>query len=215
MFLALIFPAVLLVLVVAATSFLLLEPCGVDWPVLDRFGACRPVGELAAQDRLAALELERIDIEREIYTLEREIAGIQCVATGPDQTRPMMPEGWANRSTSMLFGCWDISLDYRTRDVDTDAVAGYTDWQVCFDTGGQGREIMRDTAGIVCEGPVTASYTDAGLSLSEPGDLPCSDGGYIHRREISCQLSDAGAAVCTALQPETGGRADVTIARRD
>lgn len=172
-------PAALLVGFVSMSAFLLLEPCAVNLSFLDRYGVCPDPAEAAADLRLAALDQDRIAIERDLYDLERELAGVQCLASGPDPRRPFVEQGWDNAMLPMLFGCWDISLGYETRDIDTNAVIGYTDWQVCFDTKGQGREIMRDDAGIVCEGPVSAVYGDAGLLLSEPENLACSDGGYV------------------------------------
>lgn len=208
-------PALVLSAAVAASAFLLLEPCAVDWRALDRFGSCPPASEAAQEARLAELDTARGQIERQILELERELVGTQCLANGPDQRRPFVQQGWDNRMNVMLFGCWDVSLDYQTRDVDSDAVMSYADWQICFDAGAQGREIMRDTNGVVCEGPITAQFTQAGnLSLSEAENLPCSDGGYIHRREIACQMADDGTARCATLQPETGGEAEVALARR-
>ncbi|MEM9552102.1 MAG: hypothetical protein AAGA05_13065 [Pseudomonadota bacterium] len=206
--------SVVLAAVMAGASYLLLQACALAWPPLERFASCRPQAELAAEQRLAALDLARIDLEREIYDLERELAATQCIATGPDPRRPLIEKGWNNEILPMLYGCWDVSLDYQTRNVDTDAVASYTEWQMCFDAKGDGRQIMRDADGVVCEGPVTATYADSGLTLIETDNLPCGDGGYIHRREISCQLAANGAALCSTLQPETGGQADVGFARR-
>jgi len=211
----LVLPATVLTIVTAASAFLLLEPCAVGWSWLDRYAACRPGSQITAEARLDELTLANARIEREIYDLERELAGTQCHATGPDARRPLIPEGWQNEIASVLFGCWDVSLGYRTRDVDTDAVASYTDWQICFDMHGEGREIMRDADGVLCEGPISASFSGNGLSLAEQDNLPCSDEGYIHRREITCQLAEGGLARCATLQPETGGAAEVTISRRE
>jgi hypothetical protein len=202
-----------LVVVVALAGHLLLQACAVSWPPLARFGACLPQAERAAAMRLAQLDAEREDLARTVYALERELSALQCVAEGPDTTGPLVARGWENGSLGMLHGCWDVSLDYRTRDVDTDEVASYTEWQMCFDAAGQGRQRMRDNAGVTCEGAVAARYEGESLALVESGDLPCSDGGYIHRREISCRLAGDGGAVCATLQPETGGAADVRLSR--
>ena len=202
-----------LLAVVALSGVLLLQACALAWAPLGWLGACTPGSERAAEVELAALDDRRLELERTIYGLERELAAIQCTATGPDRTRPLVPRGWENESREMLFGCWDVSLGYRTRDVDTDAVAQYSQWQMCFDAKGEGRQIMRDTAGVTCEGPVTAQYSGGGLALIEADNLPCSDGGYIHRREISCRIDTEGGAVCSTLQPETGGAADVSLVR--
>ncbi|WP_158964919.1 hypothetical protein [Chachezhania sediminis] len=214
-FLTLALPAALLAVVVAVAAFLLLEPCALNLAVLERYGICRPSSETRAEARLVELEVERIALERQVYALERELSGAQCVATTPDPQRPLMPQGWDNEVVQMLYGCWDVSLDYQTRDVDTDGVMGYTEWQMCFDAQGNGRQIMRDTTGIVCEGPVKANFSQGNLALIEADNLPCGDGGYVHRREISCRMTDEGSAVCSTLQPEAGGAADVTLARRD
>ncbi|MEM9900982.1 MAG: hypothetical protein AAF865_06530 [Pseudomonadota bacterium] len=206
--------SLVLVAGVLVSSALVLQACAVDWPALDRFSGCPPESELAAEAQLAALDAERVTLERIVYDLERELAGTQCTATGPDPRRPIVAEGWTNRALPMIYGCWDVTLDYQTRDVDTDAVASYADWQMCFDAEGNGRQRMLDTAGVSCEGPVTAEFSENGLVLVEGDNLPCSDGGYIHRREILCQSTQAGGAVCSTLQPETGGAANIGLARR-
>lgn len=204
----------MLVAVIGLASVLLLQACAVNWPLLERFSNCRPTAEIAAEERLAALDAARIRLEQTVYELERELAGIQCVASGPDPQRPLIDRGWQNQVLTMLHGCWDVSLGYQTRNVDTDAVMAYSDWQMCFDPLGNGRQIMRDVDGSMCEGPVEATFADTGLVLIERDNLPCSDGGYIHRREIQCRLAQNGTAVCSTLQPETGGTKDISLARR-
>ncbi len=203
-----------MVAVVAVAAVLVLQSCALDLAFLDRYGDCRSTSEIAAETQLVALDASRMDLVRNIYALEDELAGLQCVATHPDPKRPLIERGWVNRADPMLYGCWDVSLNYQTRDVDDNSVASYSEWQMCFDAAGNGKEIMRDTAGVTCEGPITAEYNELGLSVVEPGNLMCSDGGYVHQRQIQCQLAEGGAAVCSTLQPETGGQADVGIARR-
>ena len=203
-----------LLLVVGAAGVLVLQACAVDLSPFYRYANCHPPSELVAEERLAALDEEQAILISRVYALERELAAQQCVATGPDPKRPLIERGWANGALPNLYGCWDVSLDYQTRDVDTDAVLGYSEWQICFDAKGNGQEIMRDLDGIVCKGPVSARFEDAGLALLEPDNLACGDGGYIHRREIRCLLAEGGVAGCSTLQPETGGAADVVISRR-
>lgn len=212
LFLSLLALAVLFV--VGAAGTLVLQACALDVEPLKRYADCPPPSDLVHEERLAALDVEQTALIARVYALESELAAQQCVATGPDPTRPLLERGWANQALPNLYGCWDVSLDYQTRDVDTDEVAGYSEWQMCFDAKGNGQEIMRDTAGIVCKGPVSGSFEDAGLAILEPDNLACSDGGYIHRREIRCLLAEGGLASCSTLQPETGGAADVVISRR-
>lgn len=75
---------------VAVAALFTLKSCALDWTVPDDFSDCQPAAEIAAEARLAALNTGRIDLLREVYALERELPAIQCVATNPDPTRPLL-----------------------------------------------------------------------------------------------------------------------------
>ena len=172
--------SVTMVLVVSVAAVLVIQACALDARFFDRYGDCQPANEIAAETRLAALELSRMELARNVYDLEHELAAVQCVATHPDPKRPLIERGWINQAEPMLYGCWDVTLNYQTREIDENTVASYSEWQMCFDAAGKGKERMRDTNGVVCEGPITAEYSEVGVSIIEPGNLACSDGGYIH-----------------------------------
>lgn len=203
---------VLLVLAVISAQ-LLLQSCALPLPFLRHLSSCVTPAEIATRDRLAVSVETGALLQRRIFELERELAALQCTRLPPDPTAPLSPEGWENEDLSMLYGCWDLDTTYRTRDIDTGSIRTYDQWQMCFDEAGNGTEIMRATDGMVCEGPVTARFAGGGLSLIEPGNLPCADGGYIHHRDIACVPAPGGRASCDTLQPETNGKATVMFER--
>lgn len=204
--------ALLIGLSVAAAAFVL-QACALSFPFLHDISACKTDQAKTTEIRLEASAQRRSDLERRIFELERELGATQCVKALPDPTAPLTSEGWANRDLSMLIGCWDLETTYRTRDVDTGEIRTYDQWQMCFDALGNGTQTMRSTDGVLCEGTVRAEFDDAGLSLIEPGNLACAGGGYIHQRNISCVPVEGGRAICSTLQPETGGEADVGFER--
>lgn len=205
--------SVALVGVVAAGAYATLAACTLDIAVLRDAGWCTGETERAARERLAAVEVERAVLRSRVFELERELAAMQCVAEPPDPNAPLSPEGWLGRDLSMLRGCWALESSYRTRNVDTGEIVSYPRWQMCFDAEGNGTQLMEGSDGSTCEGPVTARFDTGGLALVEPGDLPCSDGGAIHRRDILCAPAPEGRAMCDTLQQETGGEARVGFGR--
>lgn len=202
-----------LVGLIVYSMYLLLQACALPAPFLKNISSCTTPAERTASLDLEAAIIDGQDLRQRIFQLERELATLQCVAALPDPTRPMSPEGWAERDLSMLYGCWDFDLTYRTRDVDTGEIRTYDQWQMCFDETGNGTQTMRSTDGIVCNGTVTARYSGSGLDLIEPGNLSCDQGGYIHQRKIFCTPAAGGRATCETVQPETNGEAVVGMSR--
>lgn len=207
--------AVCLVVVTGVSAALLLKACNVALPVAFAWiGNCPSPAALDRAARLTQLDAQHTDLVQSIAVAEAKLSRIQCTAAQADPNPPLSPEDWREGKLAALYGCWDLSDSYRTRNVETRDVIGYPAWQMCFDTEGKGRQIMRDLDGIACEGPVAATFDGKGtLKLAEPGNLPCSDGGYVHRREITCTAGDTGTAQCDTLQPETDGQAKVEFRR--
>ncbi|MDJ0993776.1 MAG: hypothetical protein QNI90_09400 [Dinoroseobacter sp.] len=195
----------------AAWAALALQACAVRAPFLPN--ACPGDDIEAARSELLVQDARSADLKAQIAAAERELARIQCIAAPADPYAPFDPEVWRARELTALYGCWALESTYATRDVDTDEVITYGTWQMCFDGLGEGRQIMRGSDGSECSGPVRAGYTPQGrLQIIEADNLACSDGGYIHRRNIACGLSDTGLQ-CDTLQPETGGEASLGMSK--
>lgn len=194
-------------------AYLILQACALQIPVLRHLSGCAAPDALATVQRLASANEQNLDLYRRVFELERELAALQCVKGPPDATGPLTDEGWAAADPGMLYGCWALDTTYRTRDVDSGAIRTYRDWQMCFDTEGNGKQVMRSEDGIVCEGPVQAQLVPGQMDLIEPGNLSCGDGGYIHQRKIACTPAPGGKASCETVQPETGGEATVGFQR--
>lgn len=197
---------------------LILRACALSLPFLqDRVSACPSPQQLSTQEGLQRLSGRNRDLERRIFELERELAARQCVKPLPDPDAPLTEEGWANRDLAMLYGCWQLDSSYRTRDLESGTIRTYGAWHMCFDLEGNGTQTLRADDGTQCQGPVRGLFQTedpgAGLSVIEPGNLACSDGGYIHQRQITCRPGPDGTATCQTLQPETGGKAQVTFGR--
>lgn len=200
--------------VVAAAAMLTLWACALNLPgALSWIGSCPLPAAQARAAQLSALEAEGQALKRRIALAEDALAGIQCTAAAPDPNRPFDPQDWQDARLGALYGCWDLGSDYQTRNVDHRDEVGYPAWQMCFDQNGNGRQIMRDMDGIACEGPVTGGFAEPGLlRITEAENLPCGDGGYIHRRDFTCR-PESGAVTCDTIQPETDGQMQVTFRR--
>lgn len=202
-----------LVVASGAAAYAALQSCALRLAVLSDVSGCPDPAELALAAELEALEQQRAALRAEISYSERQLAARQCEAQPPSMTAPLTRDELAASDLEALYGCWSLGSSYQTRDVDTEKIISYPVWRMCFDTQGRGKQVMEGDDGSTCEGPVTARIEDASrLVLGEGGNLTCSDGGYIHRRDIACGV--AGAAVlCQTLQPETEGQADVPFSR--
>lgn len=199
--------------IVVLSAVLLLRACAINLPFVAHLSTCVPPETTATQNALQVAAFNGQELQRRVFELERELAALQCERPLWDPEAPLTPEGWENRDLSMLYGCWNLDTTYRTRDVDSGEIRTYDQWQMCFDAEGNGTQTMRSTDGIVCEGPVTADFSDIGLNFREPGNLSCQDGGFIHQRQIACVPAPEGRATCDTLQPETKGQATVGFER--
>lgn len=204
---------VLLVLATGAAAYAALQACAVRVALLEGLSGCPTEDERAVETELEALALRRAALRNEVAYRERLIAGRQCEAALPSTTAPLTRAELAAGDLEALYGCWSLGSSYQTRDVDTGKVISYPVWRMCFDTQGRGKQVMEGDDGSTCEGPITARIDgQTRLVLGEGGNLACSDGGYIHRRDIACTALGAGVN-CATLQPETDGQANVPFAR--
>lgn len=221
-----------LLVIVGASGYAALAACRVEFPLLDRWLAqsCRSEAETAALARLDRLRSRNLALLRDIRRTENELAARQCEAVpptpapepaAPPDSAGIDPGIWNRGDIRVLDGCWELDSDFRTRDIQTGRITHYTQWEMCFDREGRGRETMTATNGTTCRGAVSGRFLDRGatgslqrLEVREPGNLRCSDGSYIHQRIITCELAGDGSASCVNFQPETGGRGEVRLRRR-
>ncbi len=202
-----------LVLLVMAAAWSVLPACGLrlpfghgEWQVCPAAAAApRPTDGTAAQREV---------VLRQITEAETRLAALECQpAQAPPPAQPALlpqilpqllrqalPDGPALSPEDLpddltaLQGCWALSSDYHTVEPGTGASIDFPAWQVRFDGNGKGHETIRESDGISCEGPVAAALNgDQTLVIDEPGDLPCSNGYSIYRRQIRCHCGCGGA----------------------
>ena len=218
--------SVALVGVVLFAAASLLPACGALSRIAPSWAAwCPNNTQSDIEARLASLQATRIALETEIARRERELALYQCEAPIPRQAlaeppvlfdeppAPIDEDAWDARDLGLLEGCWDLDSRFSTRDANG-VQSRYQTWQMCFDGAGQGREEMRSDNGSVCRGPVQGQFqSDGRLLITEPGNLPCSDGGFIFQLQSQCTLKGDGTAECLVTQPETDASATVNFRR--
>ncbi|MCU0907604.1 MAG: hypothetical protein MUF73_09195 [Rhodobacteraceae bacterium] len=214
----------------AVSAWLLLPACAV---VLPGLGRCPDPAKAAAVARLATLDGHNADLTREVAALERALAAMQCTADLPPVVpdpppvaalpapplpapAPIDPDAWARRDLGVLDGCWQLDSTYATRNVRTGEVTTYTEWRMCFDASGTGTAEMLGSNGVTCAGPVRGAFAaDGQLSVTEPGNLGCSDDSFIYRRDLVCALSGDGGASCAVSQAEVGSTSTVRLRRAE
>jgi hypothetical protein len=205
--------AAVLVVVSGAAGYAALQSCAVRLELLSAVSGCPTEADLALQAELEALAAQRFALRAAIADNERVLAARRCDAVLPSQTDPVTRARLQDKALEALYGCWSLGSSYQTRDVDNEKIISYPVWRMCFDTQGNGKQVMEGDDGSTCEGPVTARIeSPERLILGEGGNLTCSDGGYIHRRDIACAVAGEGAT-CATLQPETEGQAEVPFSR--
>lgn len=225
--------ALLLVGAIGASTVLLLQSCGVRVPFTTwALSDCATGDQLALRTDQAAADRRTEDLTGRIAALEQDLALMRCEPpppvtepvvepAPPPQTPPqtesgLAPDAFDDRDISVMEGCWQLDSDYAVRDVDTGAVTQFRDWELCFDAEGNGRETMRATNGVTCEGPIRGRITERErLVMTEPGNLQCSNRSFIFRRDITCSIDAQGRANCESVQPETNSRGRATLRRAD
>lgn len=211
-----------LVAVVAVAAGLLLPACGAQRTVWPTWLTWCPINQQAQADaQLAALTDRNAALEALIQQRERALGLLQCepqTAALPPP-RPPVPEAieredWEAQDLGLLEGCWQLDSTFTTVNETTGVRSRYTEWEMCFDASGNGREEMRSDTGSVCAGAVTSTFDTTGrLRIVQPGNLQCSDGAFIFRMESACTLNPNGTASCAVSQPESGGAATIEFRR--
>ncbi|MCV6592374.1 MAG: hypothetical protein OIF48_05435 [Silicimonas sp.] len=203
---------------------ILLPACGVWNRVAPSWFAWCPINAQAqVETRLAALEVEALDLRTRIAARERELALMQCTPKPPVIELPPLKdpgpppidrEAWTERDIASLEGCWELDSNFSTTHRDTGEQSTYKTWRICFDTQGNGEEEMRADNGNTCSGIVRSQFNARGvLEIEEPANLRCSDGGFIYRLSSRCTLKGDGTAACEVSQPEVGRSAILNFRR--
>ena len=221
--------SVALALIVGVSAYLLVEACGVRLPFSDRVVSFCPrdnVNQTAEEIRTQVADNKAL--EAEIAALEQDLASQVCEAVPPPEPEPapppprvtetpsgLAPDAFDEDDISVMEGCWELSSQYDVRHLRTGEIISFRDWRICFDANGNGRETMRATNGLTCEGVLSGEIGDGTLAMREPGNLTCANGFEIFRRDITCALNAEGVASCDTYQPEIDGRGRATLRRSE
>ena len=222
--------AILLALLVGGAAYLLVEACALRLPLSGRVVTFCPVEQADTSEAALRRQIaENRAIEADIAGLERDLAGQVCRAAPPPPPEPpprpperpkvtetpsgLAPDAFEDDDISVMEGCWELSSRYDVRHIRTGDIISFRDWAICFDGQGNGRETMRATNGLTCEGELYGRIDGGKLSMREPGNLQCANGFEIFRRDITCTLNAAGVANCSTYQPEIDGRGRATLKR--
>ena len=214
--------AALLSALAAWAALLIIPACGLDLGPLGRLDRCPPPversTELESQIERQALLTDRLN------ALQLQLAMLPDCPPPPPPPPPEPPpdpdrldaEKWQEGDITLLDGCWSLASDLSFEDIDTGEVSDAVSWEMCFDSQGRGHQEIVMSDGATCSEPVTAVFLEDGrLRIEDHGDVHCSDGFYIFRRSITCNLEPGGEAECQSLQPELDDTiSDVRIVRR-
>ena len=192
----------------------------------------------SASTRLAGLEAESEQLERQLRQARDNLG--QRPACPPEQEKranaqpvrptPAAPASppvtgpaidnrvWSQQEVAALEGCWELSSDYRLRNVSTNVVSTVSAWSVCLEKSGRGTQKLIMSDNTMCEAPIKAGFPSADkLELQDEDRVKCNNGTEIFRRDISCVRQSSAVVQCESHQPEResgGGRSNVTLKRR-
>lgn len=159
------------------------------WTPIDRCGTAVALTDDAVSV-LAATPL--LQAERHRAGLTLAATEDRCPIPGASQS----PAGLAD-----LAGCWRYVGPGETMgDPQEDG------WDICLSGDGTGRQSVDLPGGVVCDGPVAASWSDGSIAvLSSVGDTPCDDGSDLFQVIQRCQWNGPGrVADCIGAQPAQG-----------
>ena len=212
-----------------ALAVALLPGCGVRLGPLGDLDFCLSRAAAGVSPELEA-ELERgAALQERVRGLERRLAGLPaCSQPPPPSPEPVTEpepepdpdvldaERWDEQDTALLEGCWSLASDYSIVNKETGVATGVDTWEMCFDAEGRGDQRLVYEDGRECTGSVTAAFAEDGqLEVNDDANVECSNGGYIYRRVMTCELEPSGEAACRSSQPEIGsGGTEVRITRR-
>ena len=185
-----------------------LHACGFDGLGFIASGCAVPRSErpVSPDHTLAALEAESEQLQRLLRLAKAALRTPARCAPGEIDRRATGPaindQTWQRRDLAALEGCWELNTDYRFQDVQTSVVRSATNWSVCFDRAGKGRQKIELTGGNVCEAPVEASFPAPDqLQLRDVTDIPCTGGLQIFQRVVECRRQDSAEIACSSRQP--------------
>ena len=218
-------PVIIIAAIVGVIGYFILPACAVRTLFHPTgWGVCPAIGDTALDSDTEKLRREQARLNALLRDAKRKIADLSCVPINASaEVQPVPPvvetiteEGvdltkWQQAEVDLLDGCWDLVGDrYEMSDINTGEITVYSDWQMCFDSDGNGRQTLTSNDGkSECGGEITAEFLTGGnLQISDVGNVPCKDygveGGYIFARVVKCAVSDSGRAECDGWQPELG-----------
>ncbi len=103
--------------------------------------------------------------------------------TAPQKNEPLnIPEDAKhNDDMSFLEGCWRCETGLFNSITKEPIIAEY-----CFDKNGQGRRIVREQDGSICQGAVTADFNGAGQLIMNSKNARCTNGQQYSSQDVTC-----------------------------
>ncbi len=203
-------------IVVMASVAVVLPACGalpVFGSLLDDF--CMRPAEQKAADPAHILDEQRRELDTEIATLERQLAGLRCAPPSPPpEPEPTIQEAIEQQDTSALQGCWNLDSDYELRDQRTGVMVRVDNWRMCFDTSGSGDQSLAFTDGVACQGGVSAGFGQDTLIIRDNGNVPCTRGIHVVERRLTCRIAGNRSAHCVQSHPSTPNAPTVNVTLR-
>ncbi|QNT77990.1 hypothetical protein [Entomobacter blattae] len=126
----------------------------------------------------------------------------QATSLPPSHSKPLgdLPEEtWNKHDPSMLKGCWQLSTHMNILEIDGDFRKTYpiTQWTLCFDASGNGRQTLTMSDGRQCRGGLHVHFNGQAMMIEESS--PCEgDFPLLHGRNACVRLNNQ-AARCTYI----------------
>jgi len=162
------------------------------------------------------LKNEISHLEQKIKDLKQTTEKLECPpliqASSEEQIEKIDQPLWSEGNIKALDGCWNLDWDYKMREEETGRIVGVKEWTVCFDEkSSMGSQTLIFEDSTECNNqPIEAKFEVNSdrtiLLLDDKANVSCTEGSFIYRRKLSCDLAlDASHAMCASSTLQRNG----------
>lgn len=120
----------------------------------------------------------------------------------PSKKADLPQDSWNKKDKTMLNGCWHLTthLELYEQRLFGSSHQPVTNWTLCFNPNGAGRQVLTRRDGGTCTGPLNAQFQGSQLVLNQPTD--CQGAFHlIPGRNVCTRINDKKAR-CTYIDAE-------------
>lgn len=120
----------------------------------------------------------------------------------PDKQGDLSKDSWNKKDKSMLDGCWKLTthLELYEQRFFGSSHQPVTNWSLCFNSNGVGKQVLTRRDGGTCSGPLNVQFQGSQLILNQPTD--CQGAFHLIPGKNVCNRVNDKEAQCTYIDAE-------------